>query len=268
MDDSVSAAYLYPHSVAINQHTHLFSHSSQMDDYVSAAYRKVLRIHRELPHGGILVFLTGQREVELMCSKLRKAFPKPRAAERGVVRGSGDGAKGAAVAAERKPKDRNGKRGREGASGPGGLASSALESGNDGVRNGDGDGSDGEGAGGFRKGKEDEGEYVDDEGTYGLDAAEAWDGRGSTGRHGLAGDGGVGGNSDWGDGGDWIRDDYEEGERDEDEDEVVVMGAEGWSAEAVAEAERRINVEMARAFRCVTKGFDIGSCGLCMYSGG
>lgn len=36
------------------------------------------KIHRQLPPGGILVFLTGQREVEHLCKRLRSAFaPKP-----------------------------------------------------------------------------------------------------------------------------------------------------------------------------------------------
>ncbi|CAG9465679.1 unnamed protein product [Pedinophyceae sp. YPF-701] len=52
-----------------------FSRRTELHDYASAAFRKVCRIHRELPHGGILVFLTGQREVELLCRRLRKAFP-------------------------------------------------------------------------------------------------------------------------------------------------------------------------------------------------
>ncbi|KAJ1413633.1 P-loop containing nucleoside triphosphate hydrolase [Sesbania bispinosa] len=40
---------------------------------VQVAYRKVLAIHKRLPPGGILVFVTGQREVEDLCRKLRKA---------------------------------------------------------------------------------------------------------------------------------------------------------------------------------------------------
>ncbi|KAJ6870958.1 hypothetical protein NC652_036583 [Populus alba x Populus x berolinensis] len=37
------------------------------------AYKKVMSIHKRLPQGGILVFVTGQREVEYLCQKLRKA---------------------------------------------------------------------------------------------------------------------------------------------------------------------------------------------------
>ncbi|CAB3361195.1 Hypothetical predicted protein [Cloeon dipterum] len=44
-------------------------------DYMSAAYKKVCKIHTQLPDGGILVFVTGQKEVKQLVQKLRKAFP-------------------------------------------------------------------------------------------------------------------------------------------------------------------------------------------------
>ncbi|XP_059485711.1 probable ATP-dependent RNA helicase kurz [Neocloeon triangulifer] len=46
-----------------------------VDDYVSEAYRKTCKIHTQLPDGGILVFLTGQKEVKFLVHKLRSAFP-------------------------------------------------------------------------------------------------------------------------------------------------------------------------------------------------
>lgn len=46
------------------------------ENYVLAAYKKAVQIHRRLPPGGILIFLTGQQEVRTMVSKLRKRFPK------------------------------------------------------------------------------------------------------------------------------------------------------------------------------------------------
>lgn len=46
---------------------------SKKTDYIGEAYKKVLAIHKRLPPGGILVFVTGQREVEDLCRKLRKA---------------------------------------------------------------------------------------------------------------------------------------------------------------------------------------------------
>jgi ATP-dependent RNA helicase DHX37/DHR1 len=51
-----------------------FQKKTELEDYVGAAYKKTCQIHRKLPDGGILVFLTGQREVETLCSKLRKTF--------------------------------------------------------------------------------------------------------------------------------------------------------------------------------------------------
>uniref|UniRef100_A0A0X3QAR2 RNA helicase n=1 Tax=Schistocephalus solidus TaxID=70667 RepID=A0A0X3QAR2_SCHSO len=45
------------------------------DDYLKAAFRKVVALHRDSPPGGILVFLTGQREVKTLCSWLTHCFP-------------------------------------------------------------------------------------------------------------------------------------------------------------------------------------------------
>ncbi|KAJ6710538.1 hypothetical protein OIU74_011412 [Salix koriyanagi] len=50
-----------------------FSKRTETVDYVGQAYKKVMSIHKRLPQGGILVFVTGQREVEYLCQKLRKA---------------------------------------------------------------------------------------------------------------------------------------------------------------------------------------------------
>lgn len=50
-----------------------FSKKTEIVDYVGQAYKKVLAIHKRLPPGGILVFVTGQREVEYLCKKLRNA---------------------------------------------------------------------------------------------------------------------------------------------------------------------------------------------------
>ncbi|UJR14756.1 hypothetical protein I4U23_001746 [Adineta vaga] len=44
-------------------------------NYVEEAYKKVCKIHRQLPTGGILVFVTGQQEVQVLCHRLRKKFP-------------------------------------------------------------------------------------------------------------------------------------------------------------------------------------------------
>src|SRR3989338_4094187 len=42
-------------------------------DHVDAAFRKALNVHKKLPPGGILVFLTGQDEIEHMVDMLRDA---------------------------------------------------------------------------------------------------------------------------------------------------------------------------------------------------
>ena len=49
-------------------------------DYVSEAFRKVVKIHNTLPDGGILVFLTGQNEIHSLCRKLRNKFPYKKSA--------------------------------------------------------------------------------------------------------------------------------------------------------------------------------------------
>ncbi|GLU07336.1 hypothetical protein SLE2022_242980 [Rubroshorea leprosula] len=50
-----------------------FSKRTEIVDYIGQAFKKVMAIHKRLPPGGILVFVTGQREVEYLCSKLHKA---------------------------------------------------------------------------------------------------------------------------------------------------------------------------------------------------
>lgn len=52
-----------------------FNKRTPLDDYSSECFRKICKIHRMLPAGGILVFLTGQAEVHALCRRLRKAFP-------------------------------------------------------------------------------------------------------------------------------------------------------------------------------------------------
>ncbi|KAL6601609.1 hypothetical protein ACP70R_044829 [Stipagrostis hirtigluma subsp. patula] len=55
----------FPVKVHFSRRTH--------DDYLGQAYKKVLSIHKRLPPGGILVFVTGQQEVDYLCLKLRRA---------------------------------------------------------------------------------------------------------------------------------------------------------------------------------------------------
>lgn len=58
----------FPVSVHFNKRTPL-------EDYTGEVFHKTCKIHRILPPGGILVFLTGQAEVHNVCRRLRKAFP-------------------------------------------------------------------------------------------------------------------------------------------------------------------------------------------------
>lgn len=57
----------FPVTVHFNKRTN--------DNYLKEAFRKVVKIHTKLPEGGILVFVTGQREVNHLVRKLSKAFP-------------------------------------------------------------------------------------------------------------------------------------------------------------------------------------------------
>ncbi|XP_038558509.1 probable ATP-dependent RNA helicase DHX37 [Micropterus salmoides] len=52
-----------------------FNKRTPLDDYTGEVFHKICKIHRMLPSGGILVFLTGQAEVHSLCRRLRKAFP-------------------------------------------------------------------------------------------------------------------------------------------------------------------------------------------------
>ncbi|QDZ21145.1 P-loop-containing nucleoside triphosphate hydrolase [Chloropicon primus] len=49
-----------------------FSRKTEMHSYLDVAYKKVVAIHRKLPNGGILVFVTGQREVMYLTKRLQK----------------------------------------------------------------------------------------------------------------------------------------------------------------------------------------------------
>ena len=48
------------------------------ENYIKEIYRKTCRVHRELPDGTILVFMTGQQEIEQMVRRLRNTFPLPK----------------------------------------------------------------------------------------------------------------------------------------------------------------------------------------------
>lgn len=48
-----------------------FSKRTELVDYVSVAYKRVVQIHRKLPSGGVLVFLTGKQDVLDLVGRLR-----------------------------------------------------------------------------------------------------------------------------------------------------------------------------------------------------
>ncbi|OUM67448.1 hypothetical protein PIROE2DRAFT_29845, partial [Piromyces sp. E2] len=52
-----------------------YNKRTPVDDYITDVYKKICKIHKKLPAGGILVFLTGQQEIQILCKKLRKKFP-------------------------------------------------------------------------------------------------------------------------------------------------------------------------------------------------
>lgn len=49
------------------------------DDYIKAAHNTVMKIHKQLPPGTILVFVTGRHEVQRLCKLLRKSSAEARA---------------------------------------------------------------------------------------------------------------------------------------------------------------------------------------------
>lgn len=50
-------------------------------DYIEEAFQKVCRGHKKLPPGGMLVFLTGQNEINALAKKLRASFTSRQAAQ-------------------------------------------------------------------------------------------------------------------------------------------------------------------------------------------
>ncbi|CAM9656186.1 unnamed protein product [Chrysoparadoxa australica] len=63
-------------TVASRQHpvTVHFNKRTEEYDYIGEAYAKVCKIHRKLPEGGVLVFVTGKLEVLQLCRRLQKEF--------------------------------------------------------------------------------------------------------------------------------------------------------------------------------------------------
>ncbi len=66
-----------------------FAKRTELQNYLKETHRKTCQIHRRLPAGGILVFLTGKREILYMCSKLQQSLRVKKG--KSGMRGSKDG---------------------------------------------------------------------------------------------------------------------------------------------------------------------------------
>lgn len=55
-----------------------FARKTELKDYVVEAFRKVRQIHKKLPPGGVLVFLSTQREIENLCDLLQTHYAQNR----------------------------------------------------------------------------------------------------------------------------------------------------------------------------------------------
>ena len=53
----------YPVTIHFNRET--------KEDYLEEAFKKICKIHKNLPAGGILVFLTGKKEITYICKRLQ-----------------------------------------------------------------------------------------------------------------------------------------------------------------------------------------------------
>ena len=60
----------FPVTIHFNKRT-----PTMESEYLEEAYKKACKIHRELPAGGMLIFVTGQQEVLALCRRLRETFP-------------------------------------------------------------------------------------------------------------------------------------------------------------------------------------------------
>lgn len=62
-------------NVSVRQHPVTVHFSRRTgSDYVSESFKKASKIHARLPPGGILIFLTGQHEIQGVCKKLEERY--------------------------------------------------------------------------------------------------------------------------------------------------------------------------------------------------
>lgn len=52
----------------------MFHSKSPCEDYVDSAVKQVLQIHLSLPMGDILVFMTGQEDIEVTCQVIKGMY--------------------------------------------------------------------------------------------------------------------------------------------------------------------------------------------------
>ncbi|KAI9913920.1 hypothetical protein PsorP6_005768 [Peronosclerospora sorghi] len=83
VEDFTQNTRLFPHPppvlrVEARQYpvTIYFNKRTELENYVDEAYKKVVKIHKRLPEGGVLVFLTGQREILQLCRKLTSVYSR------------------------------------------------------------------------------------------------------------------------------------------------------------------------------------------------
>ncbi|RNF16341.1 putative ATP-dependent RNA helicase [Trypanosoma conorhini] len=58
--------------------TNHFAKRTELKNYLDEAFRKICQIHKKLPPGGVLVFLSTQEEIESLCGRLREHYAKIR----------------------------------------------------------------------------------------------------------------------------------------------------------------------------------------------
>lgn len=195
-----------------------FNRKTELDDYVSAAFRKTCAIHRRLPPGGVLVFVTGQAEVEQLCQRLKRTFPAAGGGKAAGPGGAGAAQPGKVKVKRRKDGDRDeGEEDEEGGAEAGASAGGAA---------GGGWGPSGADDGGAEAGPSCDVFDRDAADAAGEDEAPGTSGGGAAGAE-WAGvrtkGGGKGGRKGRRGGDDDLADDFSEGESDSEESETMLL---------------------------------------------
>lgn len=61
-----------------------FAKETKSKDYLELSYQKVLKIHKNLPHGGVLVFLPGKKDVLELKRRLKATLPRQETSVQGL----------------------------------------------------------------------------------------------------------------------------------------------------------------------------------------